>query len=177
MGEAGHRIFHKGLTLTLAIISCAPALAEAAKPISIGAADQANLSQIWAPDEMTTVNFIKGGSALTEAEALNLKALYEVSSRAGSIVKIQVIAWPDMDDLSFSQDKPRHAQVALAQKRIDTLTAFLNEMSQKLVETHNMASDKNAKKLSALLTSKGGPQRAVVIIERAKSPVTHAADR
>ncbi|RYZ89913.1 MAG: hypothetical protein EOP04_05515 [Proteobacteria bacterium] len=150
-------------------------LADAARPVSIGTTDAPGEAQDWSSEDMTTVNFIKGGSALTEAETLNLKALYQKALRTHSIGKIRVLTWADKDVLK--DEKVVDGQVTLAQKRADVIKDMLSEMSQKPVEIHNMAADKKASELSTAMETKGGSQRAVVIFEKEKSPGIKAFGR
>ncbi len=147
-------------------------LADAARPVSIGTTDGTLESQDWSSEDMTTVNFIKGGSALSEAETLNLKALYQKASRTQSIARILVLSWADKDGLT--DEKVIDAQVTLAQKRGDVVKDMIFEMSQKPVEIHNMASLKRMTKLSQAMESKGGSQRAVVIFQKDKDSGTKA---
>lgn len=142
--------------------------------------------------DVTHVNFARGGSALTEAELRNIQAFYKSASSEGHITRIMVTAWADRVGQS-SGDKLFEGQVRLAQKRAEAITKVLSELSGKPLSIFNAADDINwlekafprkrpdmestakdrtkaqdnhALAVSKTIEDKGGPGRALVIIER-----------
>lgn len=113
--------------------------AEVATPSEGGNAKQA-AHYDWSADDMTTVHFIRGGSALTEAETLNIKAIYEKVSRVQPVERMLVVAWPDRDDVKKDK-KALDAQITLTQKRAEAVKEALVNLSKKPVRSINMASD------------------------------------
>lgn len=148
----------------------------------------------FAVEDVTTVNFIKGGSALSEAETLNLKAFYESSREKSPLTRITVLSWSDREGME-DDSKAIDAQITLAQKRAESIKEYLVNLSKLPVESVNMASDagwiakafgtreakvkdvaqsKDAesrrslaeKELARIVKSQGGVQKALVIVER-----------
>lgn len=176
--------------------------AEEAKPEAPGTHRPVPSTKEWTADDSTSVNFIKGGSALTEAETLNLKALYERASNLGPVARILVVAWADKEGLK-SNEKATEAQIVLAQKRAEVVKDVLVGLSQRHVESVNMAKDagwiaktfhtkeaeikdavkfpsaanETRKALATLLLQQGGLGKAVVILELEPKPGTRAVGR
>ncbi|MBC7660074.1 MAG: hypothetical protein H7249_10225 [Chitinophagaceae bacterium] len=141
--------------------------------------------------DMTIVNFAKGGSVLSEAEARNIRAVYRSVVADGDIEKIIVAAWSDKEAIKSGEKLPE-AQVVLAQKRAEAVKRSLSEMTNKPIESYNMgqdagwiaktfrtkdarlkdalksaaAPDRNTQELASLLELKGGPGTALVIVKR-----------
>lgn len=148
--------------------------------------------------DMTTVNFARGGFALSEAELRNIRAVYKSVLADAQVSRIIVAAWPDREGIQKDEKLPE-AQVSLAQKRAEAIKKVLREMSDRTIESYNMAEDASwiektfrtkdarvkealtspeasndaaAKSLAATLEAKGGPGRALVIIQRQALPHT-----
>lgn len=167
------------------------ALASEAAPSAVGQPKVVKPVKAWSNVDSTSVNFIKGGSALSEAETLNLKALYEKSGRNAPVERILVVAWADKEGLK-SEDKANASQVSLAQKRAEVIKQLMGDLSNKPVLSYNMAKDagwiaktfhtrdaelKDALKfpdaadeqnraLAEILQQQGGLGKAVVILQK-----------
>ncbi|RYZ55907.1 MAG: hypothetical protein EOP07_13370 [Proteobacteria bacterium] len=142
--------------------------------------------------DMTTVNFAKGGSALSEAELRNIRAVYKSVLADTQVSRVIVAAWSDREGIKSGVKLPP-AQVNLAQKRAEAVKRILAEMSDKPIDSYNMAEDAswiektfrtkdakvkeevkspgitpdgNVQSLAANLESKGGPGKTVVIVQR-----------
>lgn len=117
-----------------------PAFSDLAKPTELGVVKVEEVEKSWMTVESTAVNFIKGGSALSEAETLNLKAVLEKAGRGSPIGRILVVSWADKEGLK-SGEKSSDFQIELAQKRAEIVKKLLTDLSSKPVQSFNMASD------------------------------------
>ncbi len=146
--------------------------------------------------DMTTVNFAKGGSALTEAELRNIRAVYKSVLSDSEVTSIIVAAWSDREREGEGLKLPL-GQVKLADKRALAIKEVLRPMTYKAITSYTMGEDtgwlslffpsKDAKvdprlsapdtateaKIRALakdLDGRGGPGKAVVIVQHQAIP-------
>ena len=148
--------------------------------------------------DITTVNFGKGRSQLSEAEVRNIRAVYQSVLDDTSVSGVIVAAWSDQTEIKDGK-KLLPAQLAVAQKRTDAVKRILTDLGSKNVLTYVMgqdaswidktfrtddakvkeviqnpskANDSNNLSIAKTLEDKGGPGKAVVIVQRNSTHAT-----
>ncbi|WP_141734077.1 hypothetical protein [Oligoflexus tunisiensis] len=142
--------------------------------------------------ETTTVTFAKGSAKLSEAEQNKIKALIPGYAGDKNIDEVIVAAWSDQAYPAKADQKLPEAERDLAEERADVIEDLLDKNGVDDVDTYSMAEkpnwisrvfqtnqaqikgqarDKgmdnlNEERISKILTSKGGPSKAVIIVKR-----------
>ena len=141
--------------------------------------------------DITTVNFKKGSSNLSNAEISSLKSLVTAAKKNGVVEEFVVAAWSDQEYPTAPDQKLTVKQRDLADKRNDQIKNVLKEADSGTVSTYSMAERpswiaktfntedaqvKGAGKNSSAddqaeihigkrLRDKGGPSKAVVVVK------------
>jgi hypothetical protein len=142
--------------------------------------------------ETTTVTFSNGSSTLSEAEQNKIKALIPGYTGDKNIDKVIVAAWSDQAYPQAADQKLPESARDLAEKRADVIEDLLEKNGVNDVDTYSMAErpgwisrvfqtdqaqvkgqardkgmdNQNEERISQILTSKGGPSKAVIIVKR-----------
>lgn len=159
--------------------------------------------------DYTVITFERGSDQLTENEKSNIRSMVEKAKAAGEIENVRIVAWSDKQ-LPTGREDLSKADRDLAKSRLDNIENFVKkDLGLRGVKSYSMAEHKNfiARTFNAAdeelrsifgrrgadtevsheemlaIKEKGGPMKAVVIVQRAgrsaagetESPMTDEA--